>query len=695
MTQNSFPKVHLSSSFRVKTLRIATGIVVFFIVYLISLIISIVFLLYSIYYTSMLLESAFNLLTIIVFIGANGFLLIVVFFLGKIFIPSGKASTTTRIEFEITESTQPKLFELINTVADEVKTIKPKKVFLVPEVSASVHSETNLLSLFNPSNQNLNIGLGLIQVMTEQELKAVLAHEFAHFSQKITWVSVFIYRVNKLITDLLYSDNKWEQTVGESSEFGAIFGFFGELTLAVTNVLKKIFLKVYNIINIEFLSLSRDLEFHADSIAVSITGTDALKNGLYKIELANVAYNRLSEHLDQYFDDGKLLKNVYPAYRWMMEYTALRNEVEMKEGLPIITPDFFENIILPRVNFKDQWASHPSLPERVSNIEKTGVSKKYDNTPALRLLSNKENIEEELTRLIYESSGIDLDKMHFINADEAIDKISETQKAFETHESYNHFYFSRVLDIDIDELVKKYDRKQIENTTFQSIYSKENRKKIDRLIQNVNDKYVLESIATKRLKLTWFEFDNIKYKRKESSLLLTQLTNEIEKQSKWLKDLDEKAFLFNYALAEKKGDGATKKLQDIYKININASMLSSLVIGYSGHYQNQLSTIQNVMNHEGASDYLRTINNDERKFKKELKIYLHQDFMEHLEKEGDKNFAKNYIMDSSQHFTSQFSIDPIEFSSFYNFLQRLSKVSNDYYLRTLRNLTDYQLELKN
>ncbi|MGV3598502.1 MAG: M48 family metallopeptidase [Bacteroidota bacterium] len=695
MTQNSTPQLHLAPSFRSKTLRIAAGIVFFFTVYLISLTISVVALFYSIYYTSMLVESATNLLTIFIFIGANGFLLIVIFFLVKIFIPNGRSSTIKRCELEIDEATQPRLFELINTVADEVKTIRPKKVFLLPDVSASVHHQANLFSLFNSSKQNLSIGLGLIQVMTEQELKAVLAHELAHFSQNVTRVSEFIYRVNKLIIDLLYSDNKWEKSIGESSEWSSIFGFFSEITLAVTSVLKSIFQKLYNIINIEFLSLSRDLEFHADSIAVSITGTDALKNGLYKIELADVAYNRLSEHLDKYFDEGKLLKNLYPAYRWMLEYTGKRNELETENGLPIVTANFYKQIILPRVNFKDQWASHPSLPERVSNIEKSGFSKKYDSKPALRLITNEENIEEQLTRLIYESSGIELAKMDFIIAEEAIDKISETQKALQTHESYNHFYFSRVLDIDIDELVEKYDRKQIENITFQSIYSKENRKKIDRLIQNVNDKYVLESIATKRLKLTWFEFDNVKYKRKESSKLLQQLSHEIEMQSKWLKDLDESAFLFNYALAEKKGEVAQKKLQNSYNINISASKLSGLVTNYLGHYQNQVLTLQNMMNQEAVSNYLRTINNDERKFKKELNSYLQQDFIEQLEEGNNKDFTKNYIEDSSLFFTSQFSINPTDFSSFYNFLQWLSKESNNYYLKTLRNLTDYQLELRN
>ena len=61
--------------------------------------------------------------------------------------------------------------------------MRPHRVFLTPDVNAAVFYRESLLSLLLPTSKNLVIGLGLVNQLNLSEFKAVLAHEFGHFSQ--------------------------------------------------------------------------------------------------------------------------------------------------------------------------------------------------------------------------------------------------------------------------------------------------------------------------------------------------------------------------------------------------------------------------------------------------------------------------------------------------------------------------------
>src|SRR5690606_23214694 len=121
-------------------------------------------------------------LTAIACIGLFASGLTVLFFLIKFIFASTKVDTDHLSE--ITEHDEPELFLLIHQIVSEVDTSFPKKVFLSHDVNASVFYDSSFWSMFLPIRKNLQIGVGLINAVTQQELKAILAHEFGHFSQK-------------------------------------------------------------------------------------------------------------------------------------------------------------------------------------------------------------------------------------------------------------------------------------------------------------------------------------------------------------------------------------------------------------------------------------------------------------------------------------------------------------------------------
>ena len=102
-------------------------------------------------------------------------------------------SGSDNITLEITENDQPELFEFIYQLADETKAPRPHKVFLSPVVNAYVSYDLSILNFIFPTKKNLTIGLGLVNVLNCSEFRAVLAHEFGHFSQKSMAVGRWVY----------------------------------------------------------------------------------------------------------------------------------------------------------------------------------------------------------------------------------------------------------------------------------------------------------------------------------------------------------------------------------------------------------------------------------------------------------------------------------------------------------------------
>ena len=94
---------------------------------------------------------------------------------------------------EVSRKDHPELFSLIDEVVMKADCLQPKHVRISNECNAYVYYPSLLGYIFT-GRQNLTIGLPLLYGLNKTELKAVLAHEFGHFTQK----SVSMNRVANL-----------------------------------------------------------------------------------------------------------------------------------------------------------------------------------------------------------------------------------------------------------------------------------------------------------------------------------------------------------------------------------------------------------------------------------------------------------------------------------------------------------------
>ncbi len=113
---------------------------------------------------------------------------------------------------EVTRIEEPAIFQMIEAIVKKLGTGFPKRVYFSASVNASVFYDSGFWSMFLPVRKNLEIGVGLINSVTEQELKAILSHEFGHFSQRSMKVGSYVYQVNKVIFNLLYDNESFDKT---------------------------------------------------------------------------------------------------------------------------------------------------------------------------------------------------------------------------------------------------------------------------------------------------------------------------------------------------------------------------------------------------------------------------------------------------------------------------------------------------
>lgn len=79
---------------------------------------------------------------------------------------------------EVSRSECPNLFAMIDNLTKEIGTSFPKHVYINEQVNASVFYDVAFWNIFIPVKKNLIVGVPLLYSLTEDELRAILAHEF-------------------------------------------------------------------------------------------------------------------------------------------------------------------------------------------------------------------------------------------------------------------------------------------------------------------------------------------------------------------------------------------------------------------------------------------------------------------------------------------------------------------------------------
>lgn len=201
----------------------------------------------------------------------------------------------------------PQLFDMIDEIASFMKTASPQKVYLSSSVTASVFLGTSSTLFFSPHRKRLEIGVGMINILTIEELRAAIAHEMGHFSQRSMFLGGYVYSIEQMVYFIsrqvdFKKRGLWEQQVK------SLFGIFHM-------IVQLLFRKL----NRRFQNFSLELEYDADRLAAECVGVPILRSALLKTAFASKIYEDTITILGNWVIHGKSVRDIYAAHRYTME----------------------------------------------------------------------------------------------------------------------------------------------------------------------------------------------------------------------------------------------------------------------------------------------------------------------------------------------------------------------------------------
>lgn len=589
---------------------------------------------------------------------------------------------------EITREQEPQLFKFIEEIVKEVETDFPKKIYLSNDVNACVFYDSSFWSMFFPIRKNLQIGIGLVNSVSEQEFKAILAHEFGHFSQKSMKVGSYVYNVNQVIFNMLFDNESFDGIIQSLANISGYFVIFVGVAVKIIQGIQWILKQMYAVINLSYMALSREMEFHADEVAANVTGYLPLKESLLRLDLANHSFNSVIGFYDSKISENKISKNIYTEQQYVMKFIAQENSIPFKNNLPLVSELELNKYNKSKLNIKDQWASHPSTEERIRALEKLNIVKEFSrDLPAIQLFSNPKQLEESITQKMFSNVQFQ-DATTPLSEEEFIAEFQKTYLDNSFPKLYNGYYDNKnPLVFELDSIQEfKVDE------SFETLFSKEMVDVIYDFVGLENDKNVLKAIQTKEIDVKTFDYEGQKFKSKDAQLLISQIETEIEKATITIKEHDIKIYKFFFSLAIQHGKEAELNVlyADLFqhdkefesKFEFYNLMIKKLnFISVVTPYQQIESNFDNLIPHE---KFLKT----------ELKRVLESKILEKDITPTIKESLEKYIHHDLEYFKDEVYLDEnlkLLFDGI-NYFQFL--ISREIFLSKL-NLLNFQIALLN
>ncbi|MEZ4958979.1 MAG: M48 family metalloprotease [Saprospiraceae bacterium] len=559
MTHNSYPPspsiqdftfLNPSKSFLNQAAMVMAAILLFAVVYLLLIAGGVLLVYLCGWFSIAMLSVSINKITIALAIGLLGLSLMFFAFLFKFIFAFKKFDTSGSQEIKRDE--HPRLFAFIDRLTDELKAPKPKKIYLLPDVNASVFYNSSFWSMFLPVRKNLNIGLGLVNCLNMSEFKAVLAHEFGHFSQRSMKLGSYVYTVNHVIFDLVNNYDKWDRTLEGWANSDSFLSIFARITYWLANQVRSLLRFMYGIINKRNMALSREMEYNADLVAVSAAGCEAMISGLRRVDFGSGAYQTTVDYLNRALGENRIPDNFYTLHKSVLQRMALENDIPVVEELPLITGEHLSRVKpASRVVFQNQWASHPEQEDREANIRKVDLKTEISHASPWQLFENPEKVQAEMTQFMYANVTMPEGKQPLGKA-ELLAMYEQDLENNKLPEKYNGFYDGRLfMDFDIENALAE----QQELPAFELIFSNQNKQNIAAYFSNIQDIHVMKAIKEGTIDVESFDFDGVKYNKLYAGSVLDKLGKEIEAQRQWFKDVEATAFRFHYRQGEKVGKG--------------------------------------------------------------------------------------------------------------------------------------------
>lgn len=360
-------------------------------------------------------------------------------------------------DIEITAEQEPELFSFINEVADNTGAPRPHRVYLSPRVNASVFYDLSIVNLIFPTKKNLEIGLGLVNSLSLNEFKAILAHEFGHFAQKTMAIGRWVYISRQIASHIVGARDWFDNFIRGLSNVDIRIAWVGWIIGICVWCIRSLMDTLFTIVVLAERALSREMEFNADLVAVSVSGSDAIVTGLYKLEAADSAWEQSIEYGLKALHEGKSVADVFNLQKYLVK----------KIGVALDNPDFgnppvIENSPDHRIFKKHlaappkMWSTHPSGFEREENAKRIYVHAPQDERSSWILFKDSEELKRRMTKHLFKDVDVkDKQPVEISNENVLLEIDKEYNKVFYDPQ-YRGFYLKQSLTRDVNSIEDLY-----------------------------------------------------------------------------------------------------------------------------------------------------------------------------------------------------------------------------------------------
>jgi Zn-dependent protease with chaperone function len=209
------------------------------------------------------------------------------------FAPKGVRATRARF---------PRLFEAIDDVSARTRAPRPHRVLLAPGTVFFAAQTYPLRRLFW-RERTLGIGVGALPLMSDAEMKAIIAHEMGHYGRMRLALHRYyagaegaLAQIVRVLRDAISSEgrarNRYKRFYYYGGYRGTVstsMGCAASLLIWLVTLPLQLLLSLFHLLR---LHESRTAEYEADRVAVRAYGPAALANGLTSAITASTSLAR-------------------------------------------------------------------------------------------------------------------------------------------------------------------------------------------------------------------------------------------------------------------------------------------------------------------------------------------------------------------------------------------------------------------
>jgi Zn-dependent protease with chaperone function len=274
----------------------------------------------------------------------------------------------------LTEKDQPELFKQLQSIAQSTEQSMPAEVYALPEMNAWVANRGGIMGI--GSRRIMGIGIPLMQVLSTQQLRGVLAHEFGHYYGGDTKLGPWLYITRSAIMRTVIN-----LASNGSSILLIPFKWYLRLFLALTQ------------------KVSRQQEFTADALAAKIVGPEAIGEALKAVHSKALAFDGFWQNEYSPALELGVRPPMAEGFREYSDAPRVREAVDaaLKKALEESKSDIYD--------------SHPALKERLQAIQKVaGPRQPAIDPPAIHWIRDVDGIERQMIDHIAQALNVNSPK---------------------------------------------------------------------------------------------------------------------------------------------------------------------------------------------------------------------------------------------------------------------------------------------